>query len=67
MRMRDAAPFASVLNLFNGPAVSVLTSSDRAFLTALYRLQLDRRGGRHRAITMRELVAAMTASGTEQP
>lgn len=64
MRAREAMPAASILNLFSPAPSDGLTLHDRAFLSALYRLPLDRGGRRHRAIMMRELVAAMTDAGT---
>jgi hypothetical protein len=66
MRSREAMPAGSVLNLFTPAPPAGLTHQDRAFLSTLYRLPLDRRGRRHRAIMMRELVAAMTATGAVQ-
>lgn len=67
MRSRDAMPSGSILNLFTSAPPTGLTHQDRAFLSTLYRLPLDRRGRRHRAIMMRELVAAMTATGAVRP
>jgi hypothetical protein len=64
MRSREAMPADSILNLFSQMPSHSLTLHDRAFLSILYRLPLDRGGRRHRAIMMRELVAAMTDAGT---
>lgn len=67
MRAREPMPTGSILNLFTPTPPTGLTYQDRAFLTTLYRLQLDRRGRRHRAIMMRELVAAMSEANTAEP
>jgi hypothetical protein len=61
IRASDFSPSGSILGLFEGESrLRELTEWDMAFLSALYRLPLDRTGRRHRGILVRELVAAET-------
>lgn len=64
VRLGDPAPRGSILSLFarDGRA-DELTGWDRAFLTALYRIPLDRLGRRHRGLLVRELVQAASMAG----
>lgn len=59
IRPNDPAPEDSILTLFRerGGAIE-LTGWDNAFLTALYRIPLDRMGRRHRGMLVSELVEA---------
>ncbi len=59
IRPNDPAPEDSILTLFrDAGGAQALTGWDNAFLTALYRIPLDRLGRRHRGMLVRELVAA---------
>jgi hypothetical protein len=61
IRATDFAPSGSILGLFEAESdLRELTELDMAFLSALYRLPLDRNGRRHRGILVRALVAAET-------
>ncbi len=64
VRLGDPAPRGSILSLFDQDGrADELTGWDRAFLTALYRIPLDRMGRRHRGLLVRELVQAASAAG----
>lgn len=64
VRLGDPAPRGSILSLFAADGrADELTGWDRAFLTALYRIPLDRPGRRHRGLLVRELVQAASAAG----
>jgi hypothetical protein len=61
IRASDFSPSGSILGLFEAESrLRALTEWDMAFLSALYRLPLDRTGRRHRGILVRELVATET-------
>ena len=64
VRLGDPAPRGSILSLFDQDGrADELTGWDRAFLTALYRIPLDRMGRRHRGLLVRELVQAAAMAG----
>lgn len=68
VRPNDPAPSDSILALFeNGAGIQTLTDWDNAFLTALYRIPLDRMGRRHRDMLISELVAAASQAGRATP
>lgn len=58
IRPNDPSPSGSVLAMFDTGGRPEFTEWDRAFLSALYRIPLDRMGRRHRGLLVRELVAA---------
>lgn len=59
IRASDFSPSGSILGLFEADSrLRGMTEWDMAFLSALYRLPLDRTGRRHRGILVHELVAA---------
>lgn len=62
IRPSDPAPRGSILQLFEPDAlVGELTARDAAFLTALYKLPLDRRGRQHRGLLVNALLKAEAA------
>jgi len=67
LRVGEPAPRGSVLALFEENGTHALTDWDRAFLTALYRVPLDRLGRRHRGMLVRDLVAAARDAGRNLP
>lgn len=68
VRPNDPAPEDSILTLFrDSGGAQALTGWDNAFLTALYRIPLDRMGRRHRGMLVSELVAAARDAGRATP
>ena len=68
VRPNDPAPEDSILTLFrDSGGAQALTGWDSAFLTALYRIPLDRMGRRHRGMLVSELVAAARDAGRATP
>jgi len=67
IRPNDPAPEESILTLFERGGSQALTGWDNAFLTALYRIPLDRMGRRHRGMLVSELVDAARGSGRATP
>ncbi len=56
VRARDPAPRGSILALFEGEGGRDLTVQDRAFLSGLYDLPLDRHARQHRTRLVRALI-----------
>jgi hypothetical protein len=68
VRPNDPAPENSILTLFrDSGGAPALTGWDNAFLTALYRIPLDRMGRRHRGMLVSELVTAARDAGRATP
>lgn len=63
----DDAPDRSILGLFGPRPVTQLTATDRAFLTSVYQLRLDREARMHRGLIVRSLVAAASGDQAAQP
>lgn len=68
IRPNDPAPDDFILTLFEEPrSAPTLTEWDIAFLSALYRIPLDRMGRRHRGMLISELVSAARQAGRTIP